>query len=201
MVLTAHEHHVCADLSRRIQGYLLDWGQLDPAARSALRNGAFAHPGDLIVARRNDNQLQAGEHGHTLANTDMLKVEQISGDELVVRRRTGSDPATGQRTWSAPFRLEAAYAARHCDLGYALTRHAVEGETVTTGIALASDRESRNSLYVAMTRGRARNEVYAYPSAQEPKASGLGGPAPDAELAPAAPPGVRAPRPGRGGPG
>ena len=31
VVLTAFEHRECADLSRRIQGYLLDWGQLQPS--------------------------------------------------------------------------------------------------------------------------------------------------------------------------
>src|SRR5262249_6619128 len=30
VILTASEHRECASLSRRVQGYLLDWGQLQP---------------------------------------------------------------------------------------------------------------------------------------------------------------------------
>ena len=58
VILTAFEHRECADLSRRVQGYLLDWGQLQPGATAALREGARAYAGDLIIARQNDNQLE-----------------------------------------------------------------------------------------------------------------------------------------------
>jgi hypothetical protein len=42
VVLTAFEHRECLDLSRRIQGYLLDWGQLQTGATTDLREGARA---------------------------------------------------------------------------------------------------------------------------------------------------------------
>ena len=61
VILSAGEKRECADLSRRIQGYLLDWGQLQPGTTAALREGAHAHAGDLIVACVNDNRLDAGE--------------------------------------------------------------------------------------------------------------------------------------------
>ncbi len=96
----------------------------------------------------------------------------------------GSQPAT--RTCASgraqPHSRE--YAAGHCDLGYALTWHAVEGRTVSVGIALASDNRTRSGLYPAMTRGEQRNDVYAYPAGQEPAGSVIGrGPAADPELA------------------
>lgn len=184
VLLTACERRECGDLSRRIQGYLLDWGQLQPGATARLRDDARACVGDLIIARENDNQLPAGETGRTLANGDFLRVDAISDHEVTVSRLTGYDQDTGKRQWSAPFHIRSKYAANSCDLGYALTWHTVEGRTVDVGITLASDARTRSGLYVAMTRGAHRNEVYAYPSAQEPAESTIGqGPAPDPEIA------------------
>jgi conjugative relaxase-like TrwC/TraI family protein len=184
VVLTAYARRECADLSRRVQGYLLDWGQLRPDATTELRDGARAYTGDLVVARDNDNKVDAGAAGRPLANGDLLRVDAVGDHDLRVCRLDGHDRATGQRRWSDQFKVSRAYAAASCDLGYALTWHTVEGRTVSAGIALASDAHTRAGLYVAMTRGEQRNEVYAYPSAQEPDSSVPGqGPAPDPEVA------------------
>ena len=176
VVLTAFEHRECADLSRRVQGYLLEWAQLQPGASAPINDGASAYAGDLIVARQNDNQLAAGEPGRTLANGDLLRVEAIGENALTVSRMIRPGRSTEQRTWSAPFTISRSYAAEHCDLGYALTWHTVEGQTVSAGIAVANDSRSRRGLYVAMSRGAHRNEIYAYPSAHEPAESVIGQP-------------------------
>ena len=184
VILTAFERRECADLSRRVQGYLLDWGRLQPGKSAALDEGARAYAGDLIVARQNDNHLQAGEPGRTLANGDLLRVDSIGETQLTVSRLVRPGKAGGSREWSPQFTISRAYAAEHCDLGYALTWHTVEGQTVSAGIALANDSRSRRGLYVAMSRGGQRNEVYAYPSAQEPADSVIGQPpAADPEIA------------------
>lgn len=184
VLLTAYERRECADLSRRIQGYLLDWGQLRPGAIAPLREGACAYVGDLIIARENDNQLPAGQTGRMLANGDLLRVDAISDHELTVSRLTGYGKQTGERTWSVPFHIRPSYAADSCDLGYVLTWHTVEGRTVPVSITLANDARTRSGLYVATTRGEHRNDVYAYPSAQDPAVSVIGqGPAPDREIA------------------
>jgi hypothetical protein len=184
VILTAFERRECADLSRRVQGYLLDWGQLRPGTTAALREGARAYAGDLTVARQNDNHLEAGNPGRTLANGDLLRVEALGERHLTVSRLTRSGRAATSREWSAPFTIRRDYAAGNCDLGYALTYYTVEGQTVSVGIALANDSRAREGLYVAMSRGAQRNEVYAYPSAQEPAESVIGQPpAPDPEIA------------------
>jgi AAA domain len=184
VILTAYGHAECADLSRRIQGYLLDWGQLRPGRTATLREDARAYAGDLIVARQNDNRLHAGETGRTLANGDLLRVESIAEHKLMVSRLIRPDRAGAERTWSAPFAITRSYAAEHCDLGYALTWYTVQGQSVGVGIALAHDQHARQGLYVAMSRGAERNEVYAYPSAQEPARSiAVQPPAPDPEFA------------------
>ena len=149
VILTAYEHRECLDLSRRVQGYLLGWGQLQTGATAALREGARAYTGDLIVARQNDNHLDAGEPGRTLANGDLLRVEAIGETSLTVSRMIKNGKAAASREWSAPFTLSRDYAAASCDLGYALTWYTVEGQTVSVGIALASDNRAREGLYVA----------------------------------------------------
>jgi conjugative relaxase-like TrwC/TraI family protein len=184
VILTAFAHRECADLSRRVQGYLLDWGWLQPGKSAALDEGARAYAGDLIIARENDNHLNAGEPGRTLANGDLLQVEAIGEDKLTVSRLIRPDKVGGKREWSPQFTISRTYAAEHCDLGYALTWHTVEGQTVSVGIAVANDSRPRRGLYVAMSRGGQRNEVYSYPSAQEPAESVIGQPpAPDPEIA------------------
>jgi ATP-dependent exoDNAse (exonuclease V) alpha subunit len=74
VILTAFEHRECVDLSRRVQGYLLDRDQIQAGATAPLRDGAHAHVGDLIIARQNDNHLDAGQQGRTLANGDRLQI-------------------------------------------------------------------------------------------------------------------------------
>jgi conjugative relaxase-like TrwC/TraI family protein len=182
VILTAFEHRECFDLSRRVQGYLLDWGQVQPGASAALCEGAQAHIGDLIIARQNDNHLNAGQPGRTLANGDRLRIRAIGDARLTVSRLIRPTQAGGETTWSAPFTIACSYARTQCDLGYAQTWHTVEGQTVSVGITLANDQRTRQGLYVGLSRGGARNEVYAYPSAEEPGAS-IQGTAPDSEVA------------------
>jgi conjugative relaxase-like TrwC/TraI family protein len=184
VVLTAFEHRECLDLSRRIQGYLLDWGQLQAGETTDLREGARAYVGDMIIARENDNQLDAGQPGRTLSNGDLLRVDAVGENGLTVSRLIRPDKAGEDRTWSAPFTVTKSYARAYCDLGYAQTWHTVEGQTVAVGIAVANDKRTREGLYVALSRGAQRNEVYAYPAAQEPAQSAIGQPpAPAPEVA------------------
>jgi conjugative relaxase-like TrwC/TraI family protein len=183
VTLTAFEHRECLDLSRRVQGYLLDWGQLHAGETAGLREGARAYVGDLIVARENDNQLDAGQPGRTLSNGDLLRVDVVGENGLTVSRLIRPDKAGAERTWSAPFTIPRSYAQGYCDLGYAQTWHTVEGQTVAVGIAVANDKRTREGLYVAMSRGAQRNEVYAYPAAHEPSESVIGQPpTPDPEV-------------------
>jgi conjugative relaxase-like TrwC/TraI family protein len=176
VVLSAFERRECFDLSRRVQGYLLDWGKLDPGQAATVNDGARAYVGDLVVARQNDNRLQAGEPGRTLSNGDLLRVEAIGPDDMTVSRLIRPDRADDEHTWSTSFIIDKAYAREHCDLGYALTWHTVEGQTVAVSIALANDKRDRRGLYVGLSRGADRNEVFAYPSQHVLSGSDIGQP-------------------------
>ena len=47
---------------------------------------AQASAGDLILCIRNDHTVHARESGRTLANGDLLRIEQVTAAGLIVRR-------------------------------------------------------------------------------------------------------------------
>jgi len=156
---------LAAELSRRIRDDLIHWGLVDghgPAV--TLMNGYQASAGDLVMARKNQNDIRAGEKGRALANRDILRILSTDADgtglRVSVERLTRRDPATGAEQWSAPFKLERSYFWRHAHLAYAVTFHAAEGRTVDSGIAVFTGGEDRQAVTVAMTRGRDSNHVY-----------------------------------------
>ncbi len=160
VLMIARAHETCRELSRRVRDDLAHLGLVDNSRSVFLRDGARAGTGDVIVARANDHDLEAGEQGRTLANGDVMQVTAVNRDgSLTVRRRTGRDPATGRAGWSAgTFRYTD---LANTDLGYAVTGHAAQGLTVTHGIAMVTGSESRQWLYTAMTRGADLNQAIA----------------------------------------
>jgi hypothetical protein len=156
---------MAAELSRRIRDDLIHWGLVDghrPAV--TLMNGYQASAGDLVMARKNLNDLVAGEEGRALANRDILRIVSTDADgtglRASVEQLTGRDPATGAEQWSAPFKLERSYFWKHAHLAYAVTFHAAEGRTVDSGIAVFTGDEDRQAVTVALTRGRDANHAY-----------------------------------------
>ena len=135
-----------------------------------IAEGAEASTGDLIICRRNDHDLEAGEPGRALANGDVLRIEAITGSGLMVRRLLEADPATGQRRFTDRAFCYAGY--QTCDLAYAITGHSAQGATVHTGIALVTGNEDRHWLYPAMTRGTDANLTFVFttpPKAADPQ--------------------------------
>ena len=57
--------------------------------------------GDLIIARQNDNHLDAGQPGRTLANGDWLRVRAIGDAGLTVSRLIRLPPLLGL-LWRRP---------------------------------------------------------------------------------------------------
>src|SRR5207244_8510890 len=85
------------DLVTGVQTCALPICQLRPGTMAALREGARAYAGDLIVARQNDNHLEAGEPGRTLANGDLLRVEALGEHHLTVSRLIRSGRRSEER--------------------------------------------------------------------------------------------------------
>ena len=59
-----------------------------------------------------------------------------------------------------PSTLPAGYVEQHVQLGYAGTIHGAQGATVDTTHTVLAGTESRQSLYVALSRGRLENHLY-----------------------------------------
>ncbi|MFC8042835.1 MobF family relaxase [Nocardia sp. NPDC057353] len=119
-----------------------------------LGDGSIASAGDTVRTRRNDPRLRLGEHdwvrnGYTWT---VCEVHPDNGVTLA-RRVHGRDTST-------LVRLPGEYVREHLNLGYATTIDSAQGITTDTCHVALSGRESRQQLYVAMTRGRHANHAY-----------------------------------------
>jgi len=154
---------MAAELSRRVRDDLIRWGMVSGGPAVALMNGSRASAGDWIMARENDNRVDAGEDGRKLANRDVLRVVDTDADgcglRVLVERLAGRDLATGAGQWSAPFEINRSYLWGSAQLAYAVSLHAAEGRTVDSGIAVITGQEDRQAVNVALTRGRDTNEA------------------------------------------
>src|SRR6476661_6985941 len=119
VLLMAADWARCRGLSARIRDNLIHLGLVDATRAVRIAEGAEASAGDLIICRRNDHGLEAGEPGRALANGDILRIEAITSNGLMVRRLLEADPATGQRRFTERAFRYAGY--QSSDLAYAIT--------------------------------------------------------------------------------
>ncbi|HEV8115568.1 MAG TPA: AAA family ATPase, partial [Acidimicrobiales bacterium] len=150
-LLLADINEQAAELAGRARVDLVRAGRVE-ADGVVLADGNQAGVGDRIVTRRNDRRL--GEPEGMVANRDEWTVEAVSADRsLRVRRHDDPDRPDPQT-------LPGSYVAEHVQLAYASTVHAAQSRTVDTAHAVMSARTGRDSLYVALTRGREGNWAY-----------------------------------------
>ena len=167
-LLMAQSHGTCREVSQRIREDLVHLGVVSDGPSVALRDGARASVGDLIITRKND-------HGLGVANGDTWRVEAVDGDQITMRQMVDADRETGERRYAEDTVIynagrtsaDLAYAVdgsadrgRQADLAYAITGHSAQGRTVAEGIALITGTETREWAYVAMSRGRDGNYAY-----------------------------------------
>jgi len=170
-LLLARTGEQARELARRVRDDLVRYGLVDVGTEIALRYGAVAGIGDLIVARQNRRAVWAGERGRWLTNRDVLRVEAITARSVTVRRQLRRDRSGGRAGWSAAFELPRAYVFSSCDLAYAATALAAQGRTVDTGHVLVDGLGTRQGLYSALSRGREAN--YAYCMTGLPRAADI----------------------------
>ena len=149
-IMLAPTRYLATALNIRARTDRLTSSDGDPGPQAILVDGSAASAGDVIITRRNERKLRT-------AVTDFVK----NGDRWTVsatRQDGGLDVvhrATGRRITLPPD-----YVAEHVQLGYATTVHGGQGVTADTSHTVADGGESRQQLYVALTRGRAANDVY-----------------------------------------
>lgn len=117
-----------------------------------LHDGNKAGLNDVIVTRQNDRKLRSNQGKDFVANGDLWTVIDTGGGDLKVKSLRHGGVLT----------LPAEYVATHVELGYAATINRVQGMTVDTSHILVDPQStSREQLYVAATRGRESNRMYA----------------------------------------
>jgi hypothetical protein len=160
VLLMAADWARCRELSQRIRDDLIHLGIVDATRTVRIAEGAEASAGDLIICRRNDHGIEAGEPSRNLANGDILRIEAITSRGIMVRRLLAPDPSTGRRRFTGQAFRYTGY--QSADLAYAVTGHSAQGATMHTGIALVTGTEDRQWLYPAMTRGTDANLAFVF---------------------------------------
>lgn len=148
-LLLAGDAATVAALNARARAEFVSLGQVHEKG-VPLGSGAVAGVGDRVVTRRNDRTLSS-EHSF-VKNGDLWTVTDARKDGcLVVQRPTGGPVIA----------LPAGYVADHVDLGYATTAYRAQGVTVDTShVVVSASAMTRETLYVALTRGRCGNTAY-----------------------------------------
>jgi DNA primase catalytic core len=147
-VLLAPSRELVTRLNARARSDRL--GSHPVSAEVTLSDGNRASTGDVIITRRNERRL-------ILSGSDWVK----NGDRWTVTA-VNPDRSLQVRHHEVGkiLRLPSDYVAEHVQLGYATTVHGAQGMTTDTSHTVVIGDESRELLYVAVSRGRSANHVY-----------------------------------------
>ncbi|MGB5952087.1 MAG: hypothetical protein WBG57_06155, partial [Ornithinimicrobium sp.] len=154
-LLLAATRDTVRELNQRARKDRLDTGQ-PPGREVSLGDGTRASAGDLVITRRNDRTLRAVD-GSWVKNGDRWRLVAVHPDGAVsVERQDHSTRTCAARRLTLP----APYVAEHVHLGYASTIHGAQGATVDTTHTVLTGAETRQALYVSLSRGRRTNHLY-----------------------------------------
>ncbi|UUE19371.1 MobF family relaxase [Microbacterium sp. J1-1] len=162
-VLVTDSNESVQALNNRARADLILDGTVNARREVELHDGTRAAAGDTVITRRNDRRLRAGRSW--VRNGDRWTVTEVRDDGALTLRRAG-------RKWGASVVVPAEYAAEHLDLGYAVTSHRAQGITVDSSHVLADASMTRETFYVAMTRGREENIAYVAVDKPDPAHDG-----------------------------
>ncbi|WP_329416311.1 relaxase domain-containing protein [Nocardia vinacea] len=153
-IMLAANHEVVKALNARARTDRITRSGGTVGAECVLADGLVASVGDTIRTRRNNPRLRLGAHdwvrnGYTWTVTAVHDDGSLTATHL----RSG-----GKR--GASVRLPADYVTAHVRLGYATTIDSAQGITADTCHIALTGGESRQQLYVALTRGVYANHAY-----------------------------------------
>ena len=171
-LLLAGTNEEAARLAALARAELVRLGQVPERPQVTLADGNGAAAGDLVRARLNTPAVDAA--GRPLTNRDTLRLEGVAlagGGRVAIMRR--QLPGGG---WSRDFPVPLDYLRQSTELAYAGNVYVAQGRTVDTAHVYVSPSLTRESLYVAMSRGRAANTGARGHRAQPP--AGPAGPGP-----------------------
>lgn len=138
------------ELNQRAQAERIERKEVDTDSPFTIRSGLTAYTGDTILARQNNRQLLDSK-GDFIKNGTRLTVQSVNSDTITAIREDTQ----------AVVEIPQAYAQDSIELGYACTIHRAQGLTVQNGHVALDSSYNREQLYVAMTRGKENNLMYA----------------------------------------
>ncbi|MFF0495690.1 MobF family relaxase [Nocardia aobensis] len=153
-LMLATTHDLVTELNTRARTDRLTRTTADPGPEVVLADGRAASAGDIICTRRNNPRLRLGE-SDWVRNGYRWTISAVHPDGSL----TATHLHTGRQIGATTV-LPAEYVAEHVRLGYAMTIDSAQGITVDTCHTALTGNESRNQLYVAMTRGIHTNHAY-----------------------------------------
>lgn len=153
-IMLAPTHDIVTDLNHRARTDRLTRTTESVSATTVLGDGLSASAGDIICTRRNNRRLSLGERDW-VRNGYRWHIDTVhpDGSLTVTHLRSGGRP--GNTTVLPP-----EYVGLHVRLGYAMTIDSAQGTTADTCHTVLTGSESRNQLYVAITRGIHANHLY-----------------------------------------
>ena len=157
-LLIAPDRNTVAALNLRARDDRMTAGQI-AGPDVALSDGTACGVGDWIVTRHNDRYLRAPDGGH-VRNGAAWTVAAVHADGSIDATQRETAGRAEEQSPLGTVRLPARYVADDVELGYATTVHRAQGATVDTAHFVAGAGMTRQSLYVAMTRGREANHAY-----------------------------------------
>ena len=170
-VLIAETHEDVTTLNRRARADLILNKTLNPDREVELRDGTAAGVGDTIITRLNNRKLRTLTGRDWVRNGDIWTVTAVGDDgTITIARDFGAGTAVREdgtikvrkrgRRFGGTIVIPASYVAEHVDLGYAVTAFRAQGITTDTAHVLVEPTSTKETFYVAMTRGRHANHAY-----------------------------------------
>ncbi|MFI7598232.1 MobF family relaxase [Actinoplanes sp. NPDC049681] len=151
-----------ADIATQARRLLIRAGIVQAGPTVTLGDGNHAGVGDLIVTRRNNRTLQAGDA--FVANRTQWRILELGPDGALLVENPTSHATTA---------LPAEYVAEHVQLAYAATVDSAQGRTVDVARAIVDQATTRARLYVMATRGRLLNQLAVVTADEPPEAHPL----------------------------
>ncbi|WP_290047842.1 MobF family relaxase [Nocardia nova] len=153
-IMLAPTHDIVTDLNHRARADRLARTTETASVTTVLGDGLSASAGDIICTRRNNRRISLGERDW-VRNGYRWHIDTVhpDGSLTVTHLRPGGRP--GAATVLPP-----EYVGLHVRLGYAMTIDSAQGTTADSCHTVLTGSESRNQLYVAITRGIHANHLY-----------------------------------------
>ncbi|WP_406279052.1 MobF family relaxase [Nocardia sp. NBC_00881] len=153
-IMLAPTHEVVTALNARARADRIARDSGEVGAERVLADGLAASVGDTIRTCRNNPRLRLGARDW-VRNGYTWTITAVHDDGSLTATHLRSGGKQGECV-----RLPAEYVATHVRLGYATTIDSAQGITADTCHVALTGSESRQQLYVAMTRGVHANHAY-----------------------------------------